>query len=242
MALKRKLSTSAGSVEAARPEIHQAGGGANPTPALHSIRIAPIPIPFAKHLLVRNHYLHSFPGGTQLSFGVFSETRLAGAITFGVGPTNAHRLVDDAVSRDCLTLTRLWLDDELPKNSESLVIGLCLRSLRRHTDVKFVLSYADPAQGHIGIIYQATNWIYTGPSSAMPLYDIGDGVPRHSRTLSHDIGSHSMRHFADHGVTVKKIPQLPKHRYIYFLDRRWRKRLCGPEHSYPKLEDSHESD
>ncbi len=233
---------SAGSVEAARPEIHQARGGANPTPALHSIRIVPIPSNIARKMMIKHHYLHSFPGGTQLSFGGFSENRLAGAITFGVGPTNAHRFVDGAEGRDCLTLTRLWLHDELPKNSESRVIGLCLRALRSHTNVKFVLSYADPAQGHVGIIYQATNWIYTGSSSAMPLYDIGDGVPRHSRTLSHAIGSHSMRHFADDGVIVQKIPQQPKHRYVYFLDRRWRSRLRTPELPYPKLEDRHAND
>lgn len=206
------------------------------------LRVKPIPAATARDLLVRHHYLHSFPGGTQLNFGVFSENRFMGAITFGVGPTNAHRLVDGAEARDCLTLTRLWLDDELPKNSESRVIGLCLRALRKHTGVKFVLSYADPAQGHIGTIYQATNWIYTGLSSAMPLYDIGDGILRHSRTLSHAIGSHSLRHFADHGIDVKKIPQAAKHRYIYFLDKRWRKRLRGPELPYPKLEGSRESD
>ena len=214
----------------------------DPGSSVNDIDVHPIPPAFAKHLLVRNHYLHSFPGGTQHSFGVFSKNRLAGAITFGVGPTNGHRLVDGAEARDCLTLTRLWLCDDLPKNSESRVIGFSLKSLGRYTGVKFVLSYADPAQEHVGTIYQATNWIYTGPSSAMPLYDIGDGVQRHSRTLSHNIGSHSMRHFADHGVTVKKIPQQPKHRYVYFLDKRWRSRLRGPEHSYPKLEDGHESD
>ena len=209
---------------------------------IEHIQVRPIPVPFAKQLLVRHHYLHSFPGGTQHCFGIFLENRFMGAITFGVGPTNAHRLVDGAEARDCLTLTRLWLDDELPKNSESRVIGLCLRALRKHTGVKFVLSYADPAQGHVGTIYQATNWIYTGLSSAMPLYDIGDGVLRHSRTLSHATGSHSMRHFADHGIDVKKIPQAAKHRYIYFLDKRWRKRLRGPELPYPKLEGNHESD
>lgn len=202
--------------------------------AISSIELKPIDRKTAEKLVVEHHYLHSMAGGTQLCFGVFSQDRLAGVITFGVGPANAHRLFANAKPRDCLTLTRLWLADELPSNSESRVIGLALRALKRHTDVKFVLSYADPSAGHVGIIYQATNWIYAGLSEAMPLYDLGDGVPRHSRTFSHAFGTHSTRHFANHGIDVKVIPQSSKHRYVCILDRRWRRRLLAPRLAYPK--------
>jgi hypothetical protein len=96
----------------------------------------------------RHHYLHSLPSGTRLSFGVFNDSRLMGTLTLGVGPLNAYSLVDGATPDDCLTLTRLWLSDELPRNSESRFIGVVLRSLKRHTSLKFLVSYDDPAQGH----------------------------------------------------------------------------------------------
>ena len=128
------------------------------------------------------------PSGTQLAFGVFLKTRLMGAVTIGVGPFYSHRLVEGASPTDCLTLSRLWLSDELPKNSESRVLGVVLRALKRNTKVRFLLSYADPAAGHLGTIYQATGWIYTGLSNAMPLYNTGDGKVRHSRTLAHAMG------------------------------------------------------
>jgi hypothetical protein len=190
----------------------------------------------AKGLLERNHYLHSLPGGTRLAFGVFLENRLLGAATLGVGPTNAHCLVEGATPDDCLTLTRLWLSDELPRNSESRTIGVLLRALGLHTSVKFVLSYADPAHGHLGTIYQATGWLYTGLSEPMPLYDLGDGVARHSRSLGHTYGTHSVAHFLRHGVDVKLQPQAPKHRYLWFLDPAWRGRLRVPVLPYPKKE------
>jgi hypothetical protein len=155
-------------------------------------------------------------------------------MTLGVGPLNAYSLVDGASPDDCLTLTRLWLSDELPKNSESRFIGVVLRSLRKHTNLKFLVSYADPAQGHLGTIYQATGWVYTGLSEAMPLYDVGDGKARHSRSLSHAYGTHSLEHFSRHGVQVKLLPQQAKHRYLYFLDPTWRERLKGTALSYPK--------
>jgi hypothetical protein len=161
-----------------------------------------VPFVVARKLLEREHYLHSFPGGTKLAFGAFVVTRLLGALTLGAGPANAYSLVDGATPDDCLTLTRLWLSDELPKNSESRFIGVVLRSLKRHTKLKFLVSYADPAQGHLGTIYQATGWLYTGVSEAMPLYNIGDGKARHSRSLSHAYGTHSVEHFSRHGVQV----------------------------------------
>jgi hypothetical protein len=159
-----------------------------------------------------------------------------GCLTLGVGPLNTYALVEGASSDHCLVLTRLWLSEYLPKNSESRCIGVVLRSLKRNTSLKFVVTYADPAQGHLGTIYQATGWLYTGLSEAMPMYDIGDGKARHSRSLSHAYGTHSLAHFSKHGVQVKLVPQQAKHRYIYFLDSTWRKRVKGPVLPYPKAE------
>ena len=149
----------AGSVMAAPLADQRAGGGSTPTPTLQSLWVKPIPFLVAKELLVREHYLHSFPGGTQMTFGVFCGKRLMGALTLGGGPAQAYALVDRAKRADCLVLTRLWLSDELPANSESRVLGIVLRALRSRTSVKFLVSYADPTQGHVGTIYQATGWL-----------------------------------------------------------------------------------
>ncbi len=227
---------SAGSVMVSTTSIHGGRAGSIPSPALQSIRVQPIPFVAAKKILVRHHYLHSLPGGTKLAFGTFVEGRLLGAITFGVGPYNAFALVDGACPDDCLTLTRLWLSEELPPNSESRVISVCLRYLKKYTTLKFIITYADPAQGHVGTIYQATGWLYTGLSEATPKFDIGDGVARHSRSLAHAFGSHSLKYLSERGLNVKVLPQIPKHRYIYFLDLDYRNRLKTPALPYPKKE------
>ena len=206
----------------------------NPESNLKSLCVQPVPFLVAKSLVVRYHYLRSIPGGTQLTLGVFLEKRLMGVIVFGAGPQNSYRLVAGARPQDCLTLTRLWLSDELPGNSESRVLGITLKALRKHTSLKFLVTYADPAQGHRGVVYQATNWLYTGLSSATPLYDIGDGIARHSRTLAHELGSHTIRFWKEYGVGVKAVPQVAKHRYIRFLDESWRIRLSVPLLRYPK--------
>ena len=230
----------AASVSISTVPFHGAGPGSTPRAALQKIQIKPIQVRVAKELLIREHYLHSMPGGTRLTFGVFRDSRMLGAIALGVGPTNAYRLVEGAGPRDCLTLSRLWLSDDLPPNSESRVIGVLFKALRRNTSLKFLISYADPAQGHVGTIYQATNWTYSGLSQATPLYDLGDGQARHSRSVSHTHGTHSLRHFANHGMDVKLVLQSQKHRYLYFLDTTWRDRLRAPVLPYPKkMEDEH---
>lgn len=226
--------SSAGGVPAARPAHQRVGDGATPIPALQALRIVCLSMKRVRPLLLAHHYLHSVPAGTQIAFGVFLSERMQGALTLGVGPSHAYCLVEGAEPKDCLTLTRLWLSDALPRNSESRVLGVVLRLLKRHTSLKFLLSYADPSRGHVGTIYQATGWAYTGVSNAMPLYDIGDGKARHSRSFSHAYGTHSLKHFKRHGVTVRVVPQTPKHRYVYFLDPAWRARLRIPVPPYPK--------
>jgi hypothetical protein len=201
--------------------------------------VKPVPFSIARRLLEREHYLNSFPGGTKLAFGAFVGIRLLGALALGSGPSYAYALVGGASPDDCLTLSRLWLSDELPKNSESRFIGIVIRALKRNTGLRFLVSYADPSQGHFGTIYQATGWVYTGLSQATPLYDIGDGRHYHSRSLSHSFGSHGLAHFERHGIGVKLVPQEAKHRYVYFLDSAWRERLKGSALPYPKPEVAH---
>jgi hypothetical protein len=104
--------------------IREEGTNVNVIPNLWSLRIKPISFVLARSLINRNHYLHSFPGGTKLSFGIFYQSSLMGAITLGVGPYLGYGLVDKATPEDCITLTRLWLGDDLPRNSESHVIGV----------------------------------------------------------------------------------------------------------------------
>ena len=171
-----------------------------------------------------------------MAFGVLLDGRLLGALTLGAGPSNVFRFVDGASPRDCITLTRLWLSDELPSNAESRVIGIVLRNLARYTDLKFVVSYADPTVGHVGTIYQASNWLYLGLSQATPLYSLAGGSPRHSRSFSHSFGTRNVSHFAARGVSLHKVPQQPKHRYLFPLDPSCRSRISVPVLPYPKLE------
>ncbi len=228
----------AGGVASCTPPVQGGRGGAGPTPALHlsprELELRVVPHGVAAALFVRHHYLHSAPAGVKLTLGVFADGRLAGAVAFNAGPINAHRLLKGAQRGDGLCLARLWLADDLPRNSESRVLGLVVRRLRRATTVRFLVSYADPAAGHLGTVYQAAGWVYTGTAEAQPLMDLGDGIPRHTRSIASVLGTHSAAYFRRQGMDVHLIATVPKHRYLTFVDPSWRPRLRVPVLPYPK--------
>lgn len=87
-----------------------------------------------------------------------------------------------------------------------------------------VVSYADTGQGHVGYIYQATNFVYTGKS------DDGRKTPRADRiSQSGKHGRHQGR-LNDGAVDtdIELVYRKPKHRYIFFCgDRRQKLNLLA---------------
>ena len=135
----------------------------------------------ATETVIREHYLHR-KCPISHSFGAFVGDELKGVVTVGVPASWSARagLVGETYKQyksnplsranDVHELNRLWMADELPRNSESRFVGWCLRQLRRHNPSIILVSYADGSMGHVGWVYQATNFFYTGTSA--PFKDI----------------------------------------------------------------------
>jgi hypothetical protein len=120
-----------------------------------------------------------------------------------------------------LELRRLVLIDEAPKNSESRFISLCIKYLKSHTDYEAILSLADPAFGHSGTIYKASNFKYIGetevPGNAV--YEIDNEIV-HPRTLYNRHGTSSREDIARiYGNRVKILDRVPKIAYIYYIKK-----------------------
>ena len=73
-----------------------------------------------------------------------------------------------------MELVRVALNGKQEKTGSAVAKSLWLLK-KKAPVVRLVVSYADSEQGHSGIIYQATNWIYTGFSIDSNL--IIDGEP-----------------------------------------------------------------
>lgn len=96
------------------------------------------------------------------AFGAWRDATLVGVVTYGtpVSATLRGGVCGYEWADKVLELNRLCCENS--KNLASTLVG---RSLRLLPKPSVVVSYADTAQGHVGYIYQATNFIYTGLSA-----------------------------------------------------------------------------
>lgn len=93
------------------------------------------------------------------------EGNMIGAMIYGgIAMAGVWKKYSD--NKESITeLRRLCCIDNTPKNTESYFIGHTLRWLRKHTNIKTVISYADRTYGHEGVIYKASNFKHTGITS-----------------------------------------------------------------------------
>lgn len=204
-----------------------------PRSILKALIVRPV-MPSVVHTMIEErHYLHSMPAAPRRCYGVYLGDALYGAVVFTSGPRQGYHLLTAARPQAVSELARLWLSDALPPNSESRVLGIVLRTLRRETTWKLLLSYADPAAGHVGTIYQATGWVYLGQTEPTTYVRLADGNLYHPRSVYQRYGSNNVRHLRATGIPAVREAMGGKHRYAYVLDPAWWWRLRGRQQAYP---------
>lgn len=199
---------------------------------MNNYYIKEIPKFIAKKMIIKHHYSHAW---TKCSYalGLFKRgedkffdgdnDKLLGCLTYGdpVGNNVVNSISSEVGQGDVLELTRLYITDDTPKNTESWFISQSFKWLRKHKpEIKALVSYADPAAGHSGVIYKATNWLYCPTGQIAANYFISfDGVNfKHNRTLSNKYNNLGIK-----GI-IKQLPRpfwvklnSTKVRYIYIL-------------------------
>lgn len=168
------------------------------------------------------HYSGSINGVlSTFCFKLMDGEKIIGAAIFGrVGMANVWKKYAKSPN-DLLELRRLCLVDEAPRNSESFFIGKMLRILRTFTTYKTIISYADTNKGHIGTIYQATNFSFEGVTSQGKLIEFDDKT-YHDKTIRTTYNGR-LKPFAQKIKTAlenghaRYIQTLPKNIYLYKL-------------------------
>lgn len=169
----------------------------------------------AMDLIVKNHYLHRKAPCSQ-AFGLFHKTntdRPIGVITYGTPASRALQKglcgIDEA--DNVVELTRLWIEDGTEKNAESFLIANSIKLVTK----EILVSYAEAQQGHLGIVYQATNWIYTGLSDKHVIWTIEGTDNKHSRHIFDSYGGiNKAKKILKDKMIKGERPR--KHRYVFF--------------------------
>ena len=108
-----------------------------------------------------------------------------------------------------LELNRLCLMEN-NKNESSFLVAHSIRLLPKPS---IVVSYADTGQGHVGYVYQSTNFIYTGLSANRVDWAVKGLEHKHSKTLSDGMTLESIKE--KYGDDFYYTERSRKHRYIF---------------------------
>jgi hypothetical protein len=200
----------------------------------------------AARMVEEFHYAHRVPS-IVVAVGMYVDDVLAGCVTYGVPPNrNVLACCGEDLIPQAVELNRLFVHDWAGRNSESWLIGQSFAWLAdQWPHLRILVSYADTGAGHLGRIYQATNWFYTGLH--------GDGGKEGVRLKNGDVihAKHLHNLFGDASVAVVQrmlgdrfdsvVERSAKHRYVQFLGDRRQKRelrkvLRWPVLPYPKAE------
>ena len=203
--------------------------------ALENYIIRQIDYKTAMDMIVREHYLHR-KAPCSVAFGLFFCDELKGVICYGT-PSSAplrRGIAGEENACNVVELTRLWICDSVPRNGESFLIG---RTVAR-AGKEIVVSYAEIQQGHLGVVYQATNWIYTGLSAKRTNWTI-EGIDKHCQTLADKYTVKEIRDKYGDKFSLQDRPR--KHRYVYLNAKGSRRdelllALKYKKQPYPKAE------
>jgi hypothetical protein len=172
-------------------------------------------------IVVKNHYLHRIPSCVY-AFGLYQDNILLGVIVYGIPASDSvMQLCGKEEKKNVVELVRLWTVDDGQRNKESYLISHSLKMI----PYEIIISYADASFGHVGIVYQATNWLYTGLTGRHIAWKIDGEQKQHNRHCFDKYGGiEKAKGVLGDRMTPFERPQ--KHRYIYLnTDRRRKKEL-----------------
>ena len=166
--------------------------------------------------LLNVHYAKRIPH-IMRAFGLYDGDALVGVVTYGMpaSPSLCMGICGQEYSDKVLELNRLCLMNN-DKNQASMLVSGSIKQLPKPT---IVVSYADTAKGHIGYVYQACNFLFTGTTKKRT--DMGGKDGKHSR---HNFGDSDIR-----------VNRSAKHRYIFFHGTKNDKKILRSKLKYEVL-------
>ena len=189
----------------------------------------------AKYAVMHWHYSRSMPTPPVLKIGVWENDAFIGAVLFSRGSCLSLGRQYGLTQIEVCELTRVALN--VHDAPVSKIVGRAIKYLRnKEQGLRLIVSFADPMQQHIGAIYQAGNWVYSGQSDGYDKFRDVNGRVWHPRQVSSTGVSrqYGELRYVPKIVDCERIPQLGKYRYLYPLDRAMHRQIAPLAQPYPK--------
>ena len=185
------------------------------------------------------HYAKRIPYAS-FGYSVFNNKKeWCGVVLFNRGNIRCgapYKLLNGQI----VELIRVALNGK--QESTTKAVAIALRLLKKDApNVKMVVSYADIDQDHIGVIYQAGNWIYEDTKKTRPKhFDKKTGKEVHDRQVCvsgvTNIGGKQKKCYKYSDVITQKRGMLIK--YVYPLSKEIRAELIKRAKPYPKKQNA----
>jgi len=172
-----------------------------------------------EYACMKFHYAKSIPVNV-FGYSVFENDEWCGCIVYGTGANNNIANPYDLKQGQVIELVRMALNGEQSVTSKALSISLKL--VKKDCPlVKLIVSYADVDQNHEGIIYQATNWYFTGHMNKDTTSGyIIHGKKTHKKTIYDKGVIQSLKEVRKHlDPNAEKFITKGKLKYIYPIDK-----------------------
>ena len=204
------------------------------------IDVQQIPCDNAVPWLLHRHYAKRLCP-MSYAFGAFRGAEMIGVVTYGTPASSPLRtgIAGQRWAHIVLELNRLCCENT--PNTASKLVG---RSLSMLPKPSLVVSFADTAQGHVGYVYQACNFLYTGLSAKRTDWKVRGQEHLHGATIADQ--SRGQPHRAEwmrakYGADFYLEARPRKHRYLYVCASKSQRRaivsdLLYPVEPYPKGE------
>ena len=138
----------------------------------------------ADEIIIPHHYSHKVTTNSCINLLVIYKNRREGALLIGYGIRPKIK-GGGMESDDTREFDRMWLSDEMPKFSETIVLSLLIHYLKKaHPEIKHLISYADTSAGKKGTIYKAGNFRFEKSIKA-DFYILPDGERIHPVSMWH---------------------------------------------------------
>lgn len=173
-----------------------------------------------KYAVMRFHYSKTMPP-CGCAFSVFNDAgEWCGVIVYSKGASNKIAMPYKLVQGQVIELVRVALNGKQESTSKAVAISLHLVK-KLNPLVKLIVSYADTGQQHLGIIYQATNFIYTGVSKGTtPSYiHKVTGRKYHNRNVSNSGLKDNNTKRCPKTSECIRVNGTDKHKYLFPLDK-----------------------
>ncbi len=148
--------------------------------------------PVARELIIKNHYSHKWnnAGFGVYNFGIFrenatDESQCLGVASYGYMKNLKAKIFTHPNPKAWICeLNRMWIDDCLGKNAESILISRSIKLLKRiDRNIVAIQSFADGRLG-CGTIYKASNFKYHGKHQTIFLENRRTGEITHQQNLT----------------------------------------------------------